>query len=834
MPDYPLSGVRVVDLTHYIAGPYCTKLFADLGADVIKIEKPDRGDGARWLRPFIGDEPHPEKSALFLYLNTNKRSVILDLKTKEGIDTVKEMARKADILVENFRPGVMAQLGISYPVLERINPRLVMTSISNFGSEGPYRDWKATELTLNALSGMMFMTGEADREPVKLALSQVQYSAGVAAAIATLAAHRYQRLTGYGQHIDVSTLEPFFNMLHQQTGRYAYQGAVQERGLIEKFPWIFQTKDGWVHASRLQVVLLAAYISQSVPELKSFEAMNPMALNGNWRALGDAMKPWFTARTRMEATNELQLQGINASPVYNEADLISSPQLSARDFFIQVEHPVAGRGTYPGRYFLCDQIPIKPAQPAPLFGQHTNEVLNELKQTGTNTAASSKVVSEEPSHDPRTLPLEGIRILSVEHWAALPHATKYLASLGAEIIVVESPARQQGDPKQRVAEFTGGLYAESHRAKLGITIDLSKPEGVELFKRLVMISDAVVDNFTPRVMKNLGIDYESLRKVRPDVITLSISGYGRRGPWRLYRGYSITAEATSGLANLTGYADSTAVRPGGTPPGDIIPALHSTFALLAALEYRRRTGKGADIDISMTEPITCQLGEAIVNYSLTGRAGARMGNRDANIAPSGCYPCAGEDSWVTIAVYDQAQWKALVKLMGSPAWAKGRKYNTAKARLERQDEIDGHISSWTRNQDKMEVMRLCQQAGIPAGAVLHIRELFTNEQNLYRGSFEVVNLPPPPVGPGHRVHLSPPWRLSRTASNTIRPPRIELGVDNDYVFRNLLGLKDNELVALEAKGVISTTPTVEPPDMSAVRSLQMTREENYLDVIGLR
>jgi crotonobetainyl-CoA:carnitine CoA-transferase CaiB-like acyl-CoA transferase len=833
MPDFPLSGVRVVDLTHYIAGPYCTKLFADLGADVIKIEKPDRGDGARWLRPFIGGEPHPEKSALFLYLNTNKRSVILDLKTKEGIATLKEMARKADIVVENFRPGVMAQLGISYPVLERINPRLVMTSISNFGSEGPYRDWKATELTLNALSGMMFMTGEADREPVKLALSQVQYSAGVAAAVATLAAHRYQRLTGYGQHIDISTLEPFFNMLHQQTGRYAFQGSVQARGLIEKFPWIFQTKDGWVHASRLQIIPLMVYISQFIPELNNIEPINPLQLNGNWRVLGDAMNPWFAARTRMEATDELQLQGINASPVYNEADLLGSPQLSARDFFIQVEHPVVGRGTYPGRYFLCDQIPIKPSRPAPLLGQHTNEVLHELKQNSTNAVSDSKATREGPACDPRILPLEGIRILSVEHWAALPHATKYLASLGAEIIVVESPARQQGDPKQRVAEFTGGLYAESHRNKLGITIDLSKPEGVELFKRLVMISDAVVDNFTPRVMKNLGIDYESLAKVRPDVITLSISGYGRKGPWHMYRGYSITAEATSGLANLTGYADGNAVRPGGTPPGDIIPALHSTFALLAALEYRRRTGKGGDIDISMVEPITCQLGEAIVNYSLTGRAGMRMGNRDVNIAPSGCYPCAGDDSWVTISVYNQAQWKALVKLMGSPAWAKSRMFSTAKSRLAHQDELDGYISNWTRSQDKMEVMRLCQQADIPAGAVLHIRELFTNEQNLYRGSFEVVNLPPPPVGPGSRVHLSPPWRLSKTVSNTIRPPRIELGVDNDYVFRNLLGMKDNELAELEAKSVVSKTPTVEPLDLSAIR-IQMSREDNYLDVIGLR
>jgi crotonobetainyl-CoA:carnitine CoA-transferase CaiB-like acyl-CoA transferase len=825
-----LSGVRIIDLTHYIAGPYCTKLFADLGADVIKIEKPDRGDGARWLRPFIGDEPHPEKSALFLYLNTNKRSVILDLKNPEGVGTLKDMVRDADILVESFRPGVMAKLGISYPILERLNPRLIMTSISNFGQEGPYRDWEATDLTLNALSGMMYMTGDEAREPVKLALSQVQYSAGVAAAIATLAVHRYQRLTGHGQHIDISVLEPFFNMLHQQTDRYAYMGAVQERGLVEKFPWIFQTKDGWVHASRLQLVQLAMFLSNSIPELKDLQVINPLVAEGNWKKLGEMMYPWFQKRTRMEATEELQLQGINASPVYNEADLIASPQLRARDYFTAVEHPIVGRAVYPGRYFLCDQIPKQPVRPAPLLGQHTREVIDEL---GKTVPAPVIAVAENTEKDPRTMPLAGIRILSVEHWAALPHATKYLASLGAEIIVVESPARMQADPKLRVAEATGGLYAESHRNKLGITIDLSKPEGVELFKELVKISDAIVDNFTPRVMSNLGLDYQSLCKVRPDVITLSISGYGRKGPWYLYRGYSVTAEATSGLASLTGYTDGNPVRPGGTPPGDIIPALHSTFALLAALEYRRRTGKGAEIDISMTEPITSQLGDAMVSFSLSGKAGARMGNRDLNAAPSGCFPCTGNDNWVAIATGNEEQWQSLIGVMGNPAWTKEHKFSSLNLRLRNQDELDRHIADWTCNRSKTEVMKLCQQAGVPAGAVLHVRELFTDEQNLYRGSFEMVRLPPPPEGPGNRPHLAPPWKLSKTASNTLRPPRVEIGVDNDYVFRGVLGLNDNKLSELEAKGVISKKPTV-PPATAGNILIQFNREEEYQKIIGLQ
>jgi len=824
-----LSGIRIIDLTNYVAGPYCTKLFADLGADVIKIERPERGDGARWLHPFVGNEIHPEKSAIFLYLNTNKRSVVLNLKSQYGIDTLKKLVKNADIIVENFRPGTMANLGISYPVLERLNPRIIMTSISNFGQEGPYRDWKASELTLNALSGMMDMTGEENREPLKLALSQVQYTAGVAAAIATLAVHRYQRLTGYGQHIDISILEPFFHMIYQQLIRYGYQGVIQERGLIEKFPWIFATKDGWVHASRLQLIPLLIFLSDSIPELKNLQNVNPLAAKGDWNKIGDLVKPWFQERDRIEATEQLQFQGINASPIYNEGDLLNSPQLKARDYFTEAIHPLVGRMILPGRNFFSEQIPKQPLRAAPLLGQHTREVLDEL---ATSSTVTIKFRREAHETDPRTMPLTGVRILSVEHWAALPHATKFLASLGAEIIVIESPARVEMDPKLRITEITGGNYAESARNKLGVTIDLSKPQGINLFKELVKISDAVVDNFTPRVMSNLGLDYQSLCKVKPDIITLSISGFGRKGPWYLYRGYSITAEATSGLANLTGYINGNPVRPGGTPPGDIIAALHATFALLAAIEHRRQTGKGADIDISMPECITSQLGEAIVLYSLSGKKGVRMGNRDLNAAPSGCYPCSGNDNWITITVSNEEQWKSITHLMGNPDWTKNEKFSNLDLRIQNQDELDQNIAEWTRPLDKIDIMTMCQQVGVPAGAVLHLGEIFSDEQNLYRGSLEMVNLPQPPEGPGPRPHLAPPWRLSKTPSNTLRSPRIELGEDNKYVFSELLKIESDTLAELERNGVISRKPTV-PPATAVNVPIQFTRDDNYKKIIGL-
>ncbi len=208
MEPQPLNDLRVIDLTHGIAGPYATKLMADFGADVIKVERPDGGDFARTLGPFPQDVPHPEKSGIFLFLNTNKRGVTLDLKTPEGVQALKELVKDADILVESFRPGVMERLGLGYAALEKINPNLVMTSVSNFGQTGPYRDYLGSELVLFAMGNRMHAAGLPDRHPLKLGGNHVQYQAGNAATMATIFAWYAQKYRGMGgQHIDLSIFE---------------------------------------------------------------------------------------------------------------------------------------------------------------------------------------------------------------------------------------------------------------------------------------------------------------------------------------------------------------------------------------------------------------------------------------------------------------------------------------------------------------------------------------------------------------------------------------------------------------------------------------------------
>ncbi|MBN1643961.1 MAG: CoA transferase, partial [Dehalococcoidales bacterium] len=808
MSNGPLSGINVIDLTHYIAGPYCTKLFADMGADVVKIENPETGDGVRWLSLFDNDDPNPEKNPIFLYLNTNKRSVTLDIRKKNGATTFKQLVQKADILVENFRPGVMAKLGLDYPVLERLNPRLVMVSISNFGQDGPYRDWLASELTLNALSGMMAMTGRIDREPLKLGLSQAQYTAGVTSAVAALAAYRQCRFSGYGQHVDISILESMLNMHHQQFAKYSYEGSKLLRESPDEFPYFFEAKDGWVHLSRLQVRQIVDFLSD-FPELKDPKFKNP----DNQREFAGIIAPWIRERSKFDIVQLAQFQGINAAAVHNEADLINSPQFAERGYLTDIDHPIAGKAKYPGKFFVSEQLEEPVPAPAPLLGQHTEEVIAGLRKgEGLCSVGQYRKVDEKTVKVGDDIkPLAGVRILSLEHWASLPHATKYLAGLGAEVIVVESPNRPREDSSYRfnIRGEPGrvGLYREAFRNKSTISLDLSEPKGVAIFKRLVKLCDAVVDNFTPRVMGNLGLGYEVLREVKQDIIVLSLSGFGHKGPWFLYRGYSITAESTSGLVNFMGYPDGPPYRPGGVPPGDVIPALHAAWALLMALEHKKRTGKGAFIDMSMIEPMTSQMGEAIVNYSMGGRAGFRTGNRDANACPSGCYPCKGKDKWITISVFSEGQWRALVELMGAPDWASSKSFLKRESRFKNQDALDKCISGWTCKFDNMRLMKACQRAGVPAGAVLTIPEVMTNEQLRQRGAFEIVQYPPEPEDIGSRLHIAPPWKLSRTPASTLRPAPLQHGQDNDSIYRGLLGLTPAELTELETEGIVSNRIT---------------------------
>ncbi|HWO93444.1 MAG TPA: CoA transferase, partial [Dehalococcoidia bacterium] len=383
----PLEGVRVLDLTHHIAGPHCTKILADWGADVLKIERPPGGDPSRQYGPFHKDDPHPEKSALFLHLNTNKRSMTLNLKSAEGRSIVERLLPEFDIVVENFRPGVMDSLGLGYQTLAAQNPRIILTSISNFGQTGPYRDLKASEITEFAMGGPMNVNGHREHFPLKLGGNVVQYQAGGVAAYATLLALWQVEMHGAeGQHNDISIYETQAGFRDRRTTylvAHAYGGEIGRRPETAVRPGlgIRPCKDGYVNIYVTSGEKMKKFLSMIGREdlLSDPRTDAGMMLGAMYPDLGEEIEAsylgWLMERGKLEAATIAQEHTLLAAPVNTVADLLNDPSYRERGFFETIDHPATGPLTYPGRPFIMNDSPRPLARRAPLLGEHTKEVL---------------------------------------------------------------------------------------------------------------------------------------------------------------------------------------------------------------------------------------------------------------------------------------------------------------------------------------------------------------------------------------------------------------------------------------------------------------------------
>lgn len=382
MPKQALSNLKVLDLTHFIAGPLCSRLLADLGAEVIKIEKPGTGDGIRKEGPFKDDRADLEASLPFLYYNFNKKGITLNLKSSEGIEVLRRLISQVDILVENFEPRVLPGLGLDYDTLEKINPRLILTSISNFGQTGPYRDYKATDLVAYALGGMLYITGAYDREPIKHGLSQAQILAGLNAATATMTALFSQRITGAGQHVDVSIMESVIAMQVPHPVSYSYTGGILRR---QTATWgathrIAPCKDGFISpllegGSRTWDEFVAF---MDMAEFNDPKFSDPAGRFVNGNELYELLSKGLAHRSKMEIFESAQDWRFPWAMVQSPEDLAGCPQLDSRDYFVEIDHPRAGSAVYPGPMCRMSQTPWRVKCPAPLLGQHNEEVYEKF------------------------------------------------------------------------------------------------------------------------------------------------------------------------------------------------------------------------------------------------------------------------------------------------------------------------------------------------------------------------------------------------------------------------------------------------------------------------
>ena len=380
--EHALDGVKVLDLTHYIAGPYCTKLLADYGAEVIKIERPQLGDGTRRMGPFFGNDPGLERSGLFLHLNTNKKGITLNLKTDTGLKIFLELVRDADIVVESFAPGVMTNLGLDYQLLEEINPRLVKTSISNFGQTGSYRDYQATEIVLFAMGPHMITDGEPDLEPLRYPGYKAQYLAGSHAATATMGALIGCQTGGTGQEVDVSIIE-CLSSLPEGAGKMmasAFNGEdVVRTGYRNEGVYpigYYPCKDGAMHVfgyTPAQWPRVVAWME--MPELlddpRFADPLQKLEHNGEFDVI---FMEWMMEKTQEELFRTSQEHRLPVAPVNLINKVLEDPQFKAREALVEIDHPVIGKATYPGVPFKLPEVLSSPQQPAPTLGQHNHEI----------------------------------------------------------------------------------------------------------------------------------------------------------------------------------------------------------------------------------------------------------------------------------------------------------------------------------------------------------------------------------------------------------------------------------------------------------------------------
>lgn len=410
---------------------------------------------------------------------------------------------------------------------------------------------------------------------------------------------------------------------------------------------------------------------------------------------------------------------------------------------------------------------------------------------------------ETESLPARSMPaFAGLRIADFSWVIAAPLATQYLAIHGAEVIRIESSQRvdvlRNNQPMVNGAGADNcAYYANFNMGKLGVTLNLRHPEGVRLAKALVATCDAAVENFTPGTMERLGLGYESLREVRPDLIMLSMGLAGQTGPERSYKGFGTVIQAAAGITHLTGWPDRAPVGTG-VAYTDFFASPLAAAALLTALDQRRRTGRGISIDLSQQEASLYALDAALLDQTVNGVTETRAGNRHPSASPHGVYPCLGEDRWLAITVFNDAHWNALIEVMGRPAWALEPRFATLLGRKANEDELDALLYDWTAAQDAQDAMRCLQSAGVPAGAVQDSADLSRDPELLYRGHF--LPMQHPTIGDFPWDAL--PYRIDGAAPLPSGPSPT-LGQDNRRVFEDLIGLSSAEYEALDQEGVFS-------------------------------
>ncbi len=803
-----LDGVRVLDLSTRLAGAYCARLFGDYGADVRMLET-KRGHPLRGEPPFLGGEPGPERSLLHAYVNANKTSWLDD-----GEDALTEQIAGADVIVTTEAPWPVRLRG----ALQAARHDAVVLSITPFGLEGPLAGTEANNLTLSAMSGWSFICGYEGEPPLTLPRHSSEFLAGVASLSGAAAALLRAQSTGQGTLVDVSELEAMI----VSSAPWSLAQIFDPGGYTESVHKHDRASAPFLRAADGDMVAVLgqgpfwrdAMTVLGLAELADAGFNEPDKRRQLLAAAQGRIEEAVARRPRMELFDRLSQVRAVAGVVQNVSDLLDNSHLRARDYF--VETTVDGqRVERPGPQVKLSASPWTLRRDAPRLGEQ------QTPNAGTEWRRRARPVAKRGAAVPAETPLAGVRVLTFTQAWSGPLGTELLALLGADVVQVEARRRPDvwrtyvagyntpvppgiADPSRRQRGWnTSGLYNATNLNKRAITLDMQDPRGAEIFWRLLPRFDVLAESFSPHVMPNWGVTYETLQMARPDIIFASLSGYGATGPYTNYPANGATIEPMSGLSSLNGYEADRAGNTGGLIP-DPIGGMYLASSIVAALHQRARNGEGQRIDLSMMEVMASHLGDAVMELSANGVLRGPGGNRHPRIAPHGVY-ATRDGQWLALSADGDAEFRALAERIGMPDLTVDPRFATADARKANEEALDDLIGAWCEKQDAEAAASAILAAGCAAARVSTLPEvlLSPNPHVVSRGFIAEQEHPEAGV---HRVAVAP-WKFGGR-SVPLRRPSPCMGEHSFEIFRQELGMERAEYDALVAAGVTGD----EPPD----------------------
>ncbi|GAA1828471.1 hypothetical protein GCM10009836_02770 [Pseudonocardia ailaonensis] len=852
--DSFLSGIRVLEIADEL-GEYCGKLLAGLGADVVKVEPPG-GEVTRGYGPFRGDVEDVEDSLHFWHYNHGKRSVVLDLDTDGGRRRFGELAAVADVVLDTRRRGYLEERGLGADRLRAARPELVTVRISPFGDTGPWADREAGDLVHLALGGVVMNcgydpgpAGEYDTPPIAPQMWQSYHITGEMAVMAILGALTHRLDSGAGQHLDVSVHQavsantetdiPDWVMLRQEhhrlTGRHSMPAS--------SVPSLALTKDGrYVMPYRTYLKSFAANWEAQLRVLRKFgmqaDLDAPEFQDEDYRyvprnaARINQVLDEFVGRMLFDADiwRDAQAEGLPWAPVRRPEENADDEHWRARGTFVDVRHPELDETyTYVGSRWYCPDVPWVVGTRPPRLGEHADEVAAEWAAPRAAVEPAerpARTTARTTSATGAPFALAGVRVLDLSWMLASAGSGRFLAALGAEVIKVEHESRWDavrfgqgmappGGRAQRDAateaiptpEPTGpdcnGMFMEVNSGKLGMSLDLKHPRSRAVLEDLVRASDVLVEGFSPGTMERMGLGYARLAELNPRIVYVQQSGFGQYGTYGQARAFGPTAQAFSGLTEMSGLPEPFPPAGIGYSYLDWFGAYNMANAVLAGIYRQRRTGEGCYIDASQTEMGIYLAGTAILDHSVNGRRWQRHGNTSPYkaAAPHGVFRTRGTDRWIALSVFTPEQWAGLVEVLGEPALADER-FATPAGRLAAAEELDGLVAAAVRNHEGRALMDVLQERGVPAGVCQTVEDRYDLDPQLRHLQW-TVELPQPAIGTWPIRQL--PVALGATPADAGGPygrSGPSYGQDTDHVLREVLGYEAARISELRADGAV--------------------------------